>query len=145
MLENRCKYCFLKEIALIIQYHQGDFTFDNYKAIRQEILANKDYNSEYRILCDARNSIVKFSLHELEEAGNWTFEKMKSKGIIKRAFLTNTPDQVVRSFLYATNKKISNNYYETFSTLSAALNWLGVSSRYIDTVEYEIEKLKLDE
>ena len=91
-------------------------------------LNDPDYDPNYDIIIDIMEMQNKFS-EEAESEMRRYIGISKSFQTITRmrkvAFLTNTPDQVVNMYIY---KSIDdrNNEFGVFSTLDAALDWLGI-------------------
>ena len=134
------RYCILKEIGLIIQFHQNDLTLEGIKKLKLDIINDKDFSPDYKFIVDVRLTTVVLDEYELEQYGNFVSENLKLTGSQKLALLTDTPEQAAKSIIYTLNKKIHPLKYGIYSTLEASLNWLDIDTANIGLIESEIKK-----
>lgn len=136
------RYIILEEINLIIQVYQGDVTLSGLKNMKRNLFQDKYYNSEYKVLTDARLSNNSLTIKEVEEYGTWTGEQLKSGSFNLNAILTSTPQQVVQSSIFSLNENLKKYNYKVFSTLEGSLNYLHIDFSNIETIKIEINKMK---
>lgn len=138
-------YSILKDIGLIIQYHEVLYSIEEASEIKLKFRQDKDYNPSFPILVDMRNTVIKLKANDLIEYGNWINKTFKSDKIliapVKVVLLTSKPDQVAYSTIFTTNKNLKNLNYTIFSTLTTSLEWFNINMKHINTIENEIKKL----
>lgn len=137
------KYSILKDIGLIIQYHQNNITKNKMKQLKSDIINDKDFNPKFGFIVDLRNATINLTENELIEYGNWVKENLKLTGLMRLVLLTSTPDHVMKTIIFSLNEKISPLHYKTFSTLAASIIWLNIDISNLDLIEKEIEKLSV--
>lgn len=137
------EYSILKDIGLIIQYHQNNITLNKMKQLKTDIINDKDFNPKFGFIVDIRNANVNLTENELLEYGNWVRENLKLTGLMRLVLLTSTPDQVTKTIIFSLNENISPLHYKTFSTLAASIKWLTIDLSNLDLIEKEIEKLSV--
>jgi hypothetical protein len=135
------KYSILKEVGLVIQFHQNKLTFEGIKKLKSDIINDKDFNPYYVFIIDVRKAEIIMTRTELEDYGDWVVENLKLKGLRRLALLTENPDQVVKSTIYTLNVKVSPLNYNIFSSLEGAIPWLNIDTANIDLIRAEINKL----
>lgn len=112
------------------------------KNMKQTLFQDKFYNAEYKILTDMRLSNNNLSVEEVEEFGKWIGEQLKLGSFNLNAILTSTPQQVVQSSIFSSNKNLKKNNYKVFSTLEGSLNYLHIDFSNIEIIKTEINKMK---
>lgn len=135
------KYKILKDIGLIIQFHQNSITLDEMKQLKRDIINDEDFNPSFGFIVDIRKSKVNLSIEELLGYGDWIKENLKLTGLMRLVLLTSTPDHVAKTTLFSLNENISPICYKTFSTIEASIQWLNIDSCNLDYVKNEIDKL----
>jgi len=137
MMSGIYRYSILKDHNLIILVLQDDITFDGLKKIRKKVSEDKNFNPECKFLADVRLSRFDANIKDVKEFGEWFFKNSKMKSQNKKVFLTNNPDQVVKSIVFTTISMVFN--FKIFSTLMACLKHLEIDSFSLDVIEKEIE------
>ncbi|MDE5416487.1 hypothetical protein L3049_00605 [Labilibaculum sp. DW002] len=135
------KYSILKDVGLIIQYHQNNITKERMKQLKSNIINDKDFNPKFGFIVDIRKAKVNLTENELLEYGNWVNENLKLTGLMRLVLLTSTPDHVTKTIIFSLNENISPLQYKTFSTLAASVKWLNIDLENLDFIEKEIEIL----
>lgn len=135
------KYCIIKPLKLILQFHQNDLTFDGLKNLKLSILNDKSYDPNFNFIIDLRLTNVKMSLNELKLYGDWVQETLNDSNK-NMSILTETPNQVSNAIMFKLNDNIKNLHYEVFCSMEAALNHVDVDLSNLKFVEDEIRKLK---
>ena len=135
------KYSILKDIGLVIQYHQNNITKNKMQQLKSDIINDKDFNPKFGFIVDLRNATINLTEDELLEYGNWVKENVKLTGLMRLVLLTSTPDHVTKTILFTLNENISPLQYRTFSTVEASIKWLNIDNCHLNYVTKEIEKL----
>lgn len=111
------------------------------KKMKQSLLQDKCYNSDFRILTDLRLSNISTTIEEVEEYGKWIGEKLKSVRFNSNVILTSTPQQVSKAILFNLNKNLKDINYTIFSSLEGSLKHLDIDISNIGIIENVIEKM----
>jgi hypothetical protein len=120
----------LPECKLIIEKFNGIFSLEAYEKMKKEEFANAEFNSSFNVLADLRKASFGVQLNSSEEemalVSRFLIKEKDQIGKRKSAILTENPDQVVCSILFMEFVKPLPLIVESFSTIEAALKWLGV-------------------
>jgi len=121
-----CNYKILPEFTLVIGRYAGRISENDIISLKDKILHDKDFNREYNVLDDFTDADFNVSEGGFEFVLRWLQENFSSPR--RSAVLTRTPDQVVMITLFKNleNNKLPMNI-KIFSTLSYALEWIGIS------------------
>lgn len=147
--EKKFKYKILPELALIIEFWKGEFMFKEIIELKTLESSHPDWKASYNVLSDARLSIMELNFDNANKddfIGNYTQENAeKFAKHSKTALLTNFPHQVVMSILLQNKipKEIKLKVKE-FSTVGAALKWLGINSLEFERINNILEQLHKD-
>lgn len=136
-----CRYTILPEFKLVIGKYTGLISEKEIISLKNEIKNDKDFHWDFNVLDDFTETVFNLSEKGPDLMLHWLQENYSSKR--QSALLTNTPGQVVviSMFKYLEKSKLPMNM-KIFSTLSAALPWVGISSQNEKDIEALLEKLK---
>jgi len=139
---NILKYKIIPELKLIIDCWNGELTFDKILTSKLEQVKDQKWNKSYSNISDIRNAEFSLTDDEAKKIIDYTKEDIRWQHKRKTAYLTKNPNQVVFQKLLELNisKDIPNNI-EGFSTLNAALKWLNINMREIESIKKIIEEL----
>lgn len=132
-------YTIVKELNLIILVLQNELTIDRLKVMRQEIANDKDFNSDCILLIDIRLAKINISIKEIRSFGEWFRRASTMKSSNRKVFLTSSPNQVVKSFVFTTISYISS--FKIFSTTKGCLDFLEIDISNSKLVDDEIKKM----
>lgn len=128
----RAGYKIIRELNILLQYFEGDITFDLLKEFRLRVFADPEYNAEYNRINDFRNASFNVPIAEVERYS--TFEKNSSvKNESKVVLLTSNPNQVVTSMFYELYAR-DKNTIEVVSTLDRAFHFLSIDKKNQDLI-----------
>ena len=136
-MKGNYKYSILEKYMIIIQFYQYDITFKGAKKLKHDVLQDKRYNSNYRILVDTRLANICMTTDEVKDYKKWVEEKSLRFG--SDAILTSTPKQVAMSMTLKSVKNLEMLNYKIFSTLESSLEHLNIDISNIEIIENEIE------
>ena len=131
------KYKILIEQNLILMLVKDDLSVASLKELRQAIADDKDFNPSLRLLIDVRGADLQIPVLDIKNFGNWYASHSKLDPSNKKAFLTKSPDQVMKSFVFTTMSKLAG--FNTFSTLEACLSSLEIHSQNVDIINKELK------
>jgi len=128
------------EQKLVIQYLEGDVTFQALQKFRMSVFSDPLYKPGYSRLNDFRNASFNVTPEIIKKYS--AFEKSAAKySTSKIVLLTDTPDQVATSMLYGFYST-GSSIVETFSTLESALRFLGISTNNLEQIQEEMRQLQ---
>lgn len=123
------KYKILPDLELIIDFFKGSFNYQ--EIIMYKIEQSKDplWNEKYNILADIRNLELDYSQNDIVEHLAESRDAMKLQSKRRTAAITLKPKQVVFGVLVQQNlsEEVAMEV-EYFSTIEAAISWLGCAS-----------------
>lgn len=144
-MKKTVTYSILKDIGIIIQYHEVLYSIEESSKIKIKFKKDEDYDPSFPILVDMRNTTIKLETDDLIKYGNWINKTFKSDKIqispTKVVLLTSKPDQVAYSTIFTSNKNLKSLDYGIFSTLRASLEWFHINEKHMGTIKDEIERL----
>jgi len=130
---EKASFKILPENKLIIEKYSGTFLITEYERMKQEEFSNLDFNSNFDVLADLRETCFELktvSPNETIKSVTDYLQTNKDKiGKRKCAFLAINPDQVVSSIFYSIFVKELPIISKSFNTVDAALEWLGVKNK----------------
>ena len=110
-------------------------------SLKESIKSDKDFNMKYNILDDFTGADFTLSKESYNNIFHWLNNCFAYDR--KSAVLTNTPKQVANILIFdSLNNNQLPNDIKIFSTLSAALYWIGIPKEHMYEVEAVIEELK---
>ncbi|MGV8946196.1 MAG: hypothetical protein ACOH1N_07185 [Lutibacter sp.] len=117
-------------------------TLDDKIAHRKKVIQDKDFNPNYNFITDFRDTHIDFSLEDVSAYIEFAKNTPKMHGDRRSAILTNTPNQTVFTSLYILEIKDIPSHVEIFSTIDAAIKWVGLSSNKKRIIESVINEMK---
>lgn len=121
-----CYYKIVPELMLVIGKYTGQISENEIISLKDKIMHDKDFNWDYNVLDDFSEADFNLSERGIEIVLHWLQDNFSSPR--RSAILTSTPDQVVMITLF---KHLEKNQLpmniKIFSTLSYALQWIGIS------------------
>jgi hypothetical protein len=120
----------LPDCKLIIEKYAGPFSVELYEQMKLEEFSDPEFNSNYNVLADLRKASFGTqslsSEKEMALVSKFLMSNKENVGKRKSAILTANPEQVVSSIFFMESVKPLPVIVESFSTVDAALKWLGV-------------------
>jgi len=140
-MESIHKYKIIQNMNLIIEYHAGKLCYD--EIIKFKTIQSKDdnYNANYNFLVDIREAEIMLSEDQIINIFKFVIDNKIMIGNRKVAQLTSTPNQVVTTILLEKHNIIPIQT-NVFSTMEAAIRFLGFSNIDLKTINGYIEELK---
>ena len=140
--QKRYNYHILPELNLIIDSFSGTFTYDEIITCKINQAKDSLWRSDYNVLADIRNLKITYTEDIIR---SYAKPKGRVTEIIskrKSAALTLTPDQVVFEFILQSNTSLDLGIeINFFSTLNAALSWLGIDVKHLSKLNRIIDSL----
>ncbi len=130
---GKASFKILPENKLIIEKYLGTFFIHEYERMKKEEFAHPDFNVNYNVLADVRQASFGIKVNTPDKKMELVTEYLQTHkdkiGKRKCAFLAENPEQVVNSIFFSEYVKDLPIYVKTFSTVNAALQWLGVKNK----------------
>ena len=128
-----CSYKILPGFKLVMGKYKGSISENEVISLKDKILHDKNFSWEYNVLDDFTEADFNLSERGLEIALTWLKNNFSSTR--RSAILTRTPDQVVAVtlFKYFEKNQLPMNI-QIFSTLSHALQWIGISEENVEDI-----------
>jgi hypothetical protein len=144
-MRSFANYLILPELNLILEYCKGETSVEDAVSMKKAEMADSLYNPNYDIIVDFQDFETLLGVTTNESISNFFnfLKQIEIKG--KIAFLTTKPPQVVISEIL---KRLSSTSLtaniETFSTLEAAIRFIGHPMDKLDLINSKISELKTD-
>jgi hypothetical protein len=139
---KRYRYKILPEKHLIIKYFHGFFFMSDIINWMNETVKDSLFDPSFNVLNDYRDAESKMSYEEIHKFTEFLKGDEMSYGKRKSAFITNTPNQTVFSFLLYRFNNEELIKIKTFSNISGAAKWLGLQLSETDIIENLINDWK---
>lgn len=139
------KYTVLKDLNLVIQYHQDNITFDGLKQIKTQIVSDEHVKSmnDYNTIVDIRCCKITCNLDEIQKYRKYVSQCYPSRDKVhKVAIISNEPLQVAKATMFTISPASDLVIYKIFSTMEGALLWLSRPESQELIIEDTIKKLR---
>ena len=136
------KYKILHAQKIVIEYYSGPISLDDIKELKSTEIKDKDFNPNYNILMDGRETKLITNHQDILDLINYIKSNPKIIGNRNSSFLTSTPDQVAKTTLLKLQSDIFPMNYNIFSTLYAALAFIRVPKDSYLIVEGVLNEMK---
>lgn len=139
----KSNYTILSENNLVLEFHSGILTAENYIEFKKDLINNKHFKANLNHFIHFKN--VKFDTAPSDISEFVAFLEKNSHQIGQRkiALITNTPNQVVSTTIYKLMQNNSNQSVEIISINENALKWLLIPNDDINEVLKVIISLKI--
>jgi len=141
-MDKAFDYSIIGQLKLVIQYHHREISLEEGMTLKNEILRNSDFRSDFSFLIDIRNTSEFVCPDCITEYGDWLGKNVKLTGLKRLAIVTDKPSQVANSTIFMLNSNLSEFNYRIFSTIAGAIQWLTIPQLELGYIEGEISKLK---
>lgn len=140
-MESKYDYKILPDLRTIVSYYSGIISENEIMSLKESIKSDKAFHMEYNILDDFSNANFNLSKESFHRVLQWLLDNFAWDR--KSAVLTSTPDQVVNIMRFdSLNKDQLPNRIKIFSTLPAALLWIGLSREDAPEIEMVLRELR---
>ena len=140
-MESKYDYKILPDLRLIVSCYSGIISENEIMSLKESIKSDKAFHMEYNILDDFTDANFNISKDSFHRVLKWLIDNFAWDR--KSALLTSTPDQVVNIMRFdSLNKDQLPNRIKIFSTLPAALLWIGLSIDDAPEIEMVLKKLR---
>ena len=114
----------IENLGLGIISHSDILNQKSVENVVKSLICNPFFKNEYNVLIDIRNSVIEMNSEEIQVLSDLVYENLKETGIKKFAILASViqTHKVVEFIHY--NKESCK--YRAFSSVTAALTWLGI-------------------
>ncbi len=132
-------YKIIPELKLIIEFGYGILNYENGLSFKLIESQDKDFNSTFNFLVVYTHLKIQYTKEDIAHYVDELKEHKEIVGNRKSAMLTDTPNQVVFNYIYRDALKEFAMTFEIFSSLSVAVDWLGVPIENESTINNLIE------
>ena len=141
-MEKFGSYLISKEQRLIVEYHAGDITVNDFIDSRKIISSDGEYNPNFDLIMDYREANMVVDKIDVDLFVDFFRKYSSILGSRKSAYLTTAPKQVVITTLFSSAISDLDVRPKTFSTLKGVVNW--IVKKDLDTTKLReiIEQLK---
>jgi hypothetical protein len=141
-MKKYADYVIMPELGLILECCKGLTSVEDAVMMKKDQIVNKLYNPSYNIIVDIQDFETNLDA-TMPESISVFFDFIKEVDLCKRiAFLTTKPHQVVFSqILKGLFIKNSETEIEIFSTVEAAVRFLGYSADNFDLINTKLTEL----
>jgi hypothetical protein len=141
-MRSNANYLILPEVRLILECCRGEASVEDAIIMKKDEMSDPLYSQDFDIIVDLQEFETFLDISTYESISNFHsfLKEVEIRG--KVAFLTTKPHQVVISEILKrlTNESLSIKI-ETFSTIEAAIRYIGRSSDELDLINSKISEL----
>ncbi|GGK45288.1 MULTISPECIES: hypothetical protein [Flavobacteriaceae] len=124
MADLKSSYKIIAKHNIIIEYHKGNIDVNSYIKFKEKIFNDKGFKTGLNYLIHFKNVRFLTPPEDIIKFVNFIKKNTPKLGRRKIAFITRTPDQVVKTTIYKTLLADVEQQVAVFSTNNTALNWL---------------------
>ncbi|MCF8380583.1 MAG: hypothetical protein K9H49_13470 [Bacteroidales bacterium] len=139
-MNNSKGYKILPELNLIVDYYSGPVNLNDIINLKKIEGKDPEYSPNRDVINDFIDCEFNFTYENVIKFVKYVENNQNIVGKRKVAFLTQSPHQVTLTLVYKLNAMNLPMIMETFTTLEAAMNWIGISENYIETIESTINE-----
>jgi hypothetical protein len=143
-MNESTSYIILPDLKLILELYTDQSSITSALELKKNEIKDKNYDSNFNFIISFTDLNASPSLadHEIQRYIDAIKSDKQILGNRKSAILTDKPNQVVIGTFYELAAKELPMNFKIFSSLEAALNWIGLSGEYESIVSDNIEYLK---
>ncbi|MCE1163907.1 MAG: STAS/SEC14 domain-containing protein [Bacteroidetes bacterium] len=119
---------FNKEDGIIYAKSTGEITLEQMIDAREKVLAAEDIPHDLRILEDATEAVISFSMAELRKLREFAGNQPPKYNFVGHAVIMNSPKGVAFGMWFNEHSRRMNYKVKIFQTREAALKWLNVAN-----------------
>jgi hypothetical protein len=128
-------YIIIPELKIIVECYKGQFTSVDGINYKKTLYKDKDYNPAYNMITDLRELEMHVKVEDDIKELTTYFDFLKTTAVERKvALITNKPNQAVLAHLFKELARNSIIEYEVFSTLEAAIGFVGLALNQSDTI-----------
>ncbi len=118
---------------LTIEQFRGELTIEAFMHYREQLYQDPRHRGDYHILTIISETFFDVSKKEIDEAIKFISRKSnQTGGVRKKAILVRTPRQTAATYLLKNSVDPNSLEIQPFSTIKAALDWLGINPKNLD-------------
>lgn len=140
MSELRSAYTIITKHNIVLEYHAGLLKSPHYLNFKKKLVLDPEFKAGLNYLIHFKDIEIDVENVDIENFVNFMRNNRDTFGNRKVAFITNTPNQVVKTTLYK-NMSYKSNTVEIFSTPENALYWLGYATDEIISLSIKLNQL----
>jgi hypothetical protein len=130
------------DFKTILEHFSGDIKIKDIIRVKQSISTNSSYSPKFNVIMDFREAHLVFDTSKVSEYVRFANNYPKIYGERKTAFITSRPNEVVITTIFGLTKGDLPIDPRTFSTLQAALLWMGLPAESFPIIENKLEQFK---
>jgi hypothetical protein len=141
-MSHRINYKIIPELQVAVEYYEGQLSLNDIIEFELREMENSEYSPKLNFIADFRNAELIASEGDVKKFIDFL---KKTKGIVdqrKVALVTETPNQVVLTTLYALYTSDMPVKNKVFSTLDAAMKWLEIKEESHKIILKSLEELR---
>jgi hypothetical protein len=128
-------YSIIPELKIIVECYKGQFTSVDGINYKKNLYQDKDYNPAYNMITDLRELEMHVKVEDDIKELTTYFDFLKTTAVERKvALITSKPNQAVLAHLFKELARNSIIEYEVFSTLEAAIGFVGLALNQSDTI-----------
>ena len=130
----KATYKILALNRLIVQYYSGDITMDDIIYLQKGISDDLNYNSSFDVVIDFRDANLLLKVEDMDKSIDFFKNNPKIHGKRNAAYITNNPNEVVITTIFAELITYIPIQAKVFSTIQASVDWLGIDHQFLSLV-----------
>jgi hypothetical protein len=142
-MANCLLYTIIPELKLIVEYMSGKIDLPTMVNFQIKETEDSLYNADYDNIADLRNAEFVITDGAIKKYAEFVRQTEKMISNRKVAILTVTPNQTAITMMYSQyidNSPINN---KVFSTMEAAIKWIGITSEDSQIVEIAFNNMQM--
>ena len=141
-MANSLKYKIIADLKVIVEYYEGRIFLNDMIEFETREMKDKEYYPQLNMIADLRNAELLASDKDVIEFADFMKKTKELLAERKVAIVTNTPYQAALTTLYSLYTADSPLNNKVFSTLEAAMKWIGLPESKQHIIEETFENLR---
>ncbi len=144
-MKRLANYIILPDLKLMVECYKGRLVANDAINYKKSLLRDKGYNPAFNIITDLRETEMQIKAEEDLNELKGFLDFLKDTPVKRRvALLVDKPYQTALATLFKELGSLTIIEYEVFSTLGAAINYIGFTINEYDLINEALLKLSRD-
>lgn len=143
-MKFKASYKIIPELKLLLEYYEGFITLDSFLKYKNDLISDSAYNNSFCAINDLRNCTLAYNTEELKKYVEFAGKYEHGEDLRRSVTITNAPEQVVLSSMYAKHSHEVNDISFVVSSMLAAIEYLHLPVEQLDNLENILSELRVN-
>jgi hypothetical protein len=143
MSSAKFNFKIIPEHKTVFEHYEGETTYDDLKRFTLQKIVHPFFDPSYATVSDISGMDPKYTIQELKSFVEQAQRDYPGRQTRMIALIADNPKTAAHAYMYYTfAQKCSSGIVNTFTSVEAALHWLGKGSNYLDSLSEHFRKFR---